>query len=243
VPKKGNKRLIMNLFNRVVLTILLLILLAIAVFALLVPGTLLGALRDGVTGLYTAVVPYRITSGAFWAYLGSGVGIIALCVLFLWLELRPQRRKAVEVADSEGRMIQVSVKAITQRLQSALAGVADVKRAKPTVISRGKKADVNLEVEVDPATDLRFKTQEITQLAREVIQDQLGVSVGKVRVDMQYSPASALPATRPAVVEPAAIRAASAPALAPLPSDPAVVSAQPAGAGPQPTEWPSEQEP
>lgn len=228
----------MNLFNRVVFVVLLLVLLAAAVFALLVPATLLGGLRDGLGTLYETVLPYRIMSGAFWAYLGSGLAIIALCVLLLWLELRPTRRKAVEVADSEGRTIQVSVKAITQRLQSALNGVADVRHAKPKVTSRGKKADVHLDVEVDPATDLRFKTEEITGLAREVIQTQLGVAVGKVHVDMRYAPEAGRAGPRPAAAAAAPSRApgASPVALPPVETTVAPAAQVPAVAGPEPVE-------
>jgi hypothetical protein len=241
----------MNVFNRVVLIILLLLILATAVFALIVPATVLGGLRDSLVTLYGAVLPYRLASGAFWAYLGSTVGVIALCVLFLWLELRPPRRKDVEVTDSEGRTILVSVKAITQRLQSALNGVADVSRIKPKVISRGRKADVHLDVQVDPASDLRFKTEEISQLTREVIRDQLGVSVGRVRVHMQYGPETARPAPRPAVTEAVPGRAPGAPPVTPEPEqaifpataeEPAIDGSEPDMATPVVEDWPIEHE-
>jgi hypothetical protein len=48
--------------------------------------------------------------------------------------------------------------------------------------------DVTLDVQVHPAVDLPLKTDEITQVTREVIQERMGISVGKVRVKMQDGP-------------------------------------------------------
>ena len=178
----------MNLFNRVVIVILLVVFLAATFLSLLSPPAVVDILRNALDQIEVTIPFYNILSGAYWAYLGVGLGIIVLCGLLLWLELRPPRRKTVEVSDAEGYRVQVSVKSITQRLQTALGGVADVSRVKPKVISRGKKVDVTLDVQVHPAVDLPLKTDEITQVTREVIQERMGISVGKVRVKMQDGP-------------------------------------------------------
>ena len=178
----------MNLFNRVVIVTLLVALLAATFLSLLAPRTVLDILRNAPDQIEATIPFYNILSGAYWAYLGAGLGIIVLCGLLLWLELRPPHRSTVEVSAAEGYKVQVSVKSITQRLQTALAGVADVNRVKPKVISRGKKVDVTLDVQVHPAVDLPLKTDEITQVTREVIQERMGISVGKVRVKMQDGP-------------------------------------------------------
>jgi len=180
----------MNLFNRIVLVSLLIALLAATLLSLLVPQTVLDLVRGFLDRIEAAIPFYDILSGAYWAFLGGGLGVVLLCLLLLWLELRRPRFRTVQVPDGEGRTLEVGVKAVTQRLQSDLEALADVNRVRPRVLSRGQKVDVVLEAEVHPAVDLPTKTAEITQLTRELIEEQIGARVGKVRVSMQYGPAT-----------------------------------------------------
>jgi uncharacterized alkaline shock family protein YloU len=176
----------MNLFNRVVVVAILIVLLATTLLSMLVPKTILEILHQSMDQIEVAIPFYNIFSGVYWAYLGGGMGVILLCLLLLWLELRRPRRKAVEVPGTEGHRMEVSVKSIAQRLQSDLSGVADVSRVKPKVISRGRKVDVYLDAQVHPAVELPTKTEEITQLTREIVEEQMGIKIGKVRVNVQY---------------------------------------------------------
>ncbi|MBC8450127.1 MAG: alkaline shock response membrane anchor protein AmaP [Chloroflexi bacterium] len=178
----------MNLFNRIVIVVLLIVLLATTLLSLLVPRTVLDILRAGVDQIEATIPFYNIFSGIYWAYLGGGLGVVLLCLLLLWLELRRPQRKAVEVPGTEGRRMEVSVKSIAQQLQNRLSGVADVSRVRPRVVSRGKSVDVFLDMQVHPAVELPSKTEEVSQLSREIIEQQMGVKVGKVRVNMQYGP-------------------------------------------------------
>jgi len=84
--------------------------------------------------------------------------------------------------------MEVGVKSIAQQLQNSLSGIADVSRVRPRVVSRGRKVDIFLDIQVHPAVELPGKTEEITQLARGVVEEQMGIKVGKVRVNMQYGP-------------------------------------------------------
>ena len=174
----------MNLFNRIVLVILLLALLATALLTLVAPQAMIAGLQ-GVLDQLDTFPFYQIRSGAYWAFLGIGLAVVLLCLLLLWLELRRPRRKTVQVLGVEGHTTELGIKAMSQRLQSDLAAVADVNRVKPKVIIRGKKVDVSVDVEVHPAVDLPSKTEEITQLIRQVIGEQMGAGLGKVRVNME----------------------------------------------------------
>lgn len=178
----------MNLFNRIVIVVLLFALLATTLLSLLVPRTLLAILRASLDQIEATIPFYNIFSGIYWAYLGGWLGMLLLCLLLLWLELRRPRRKAVEVPGTEGRRMEVSVKSIAQQLQNSLGGVADVSRVRPRVVSRGRKVDIFLDMQVHPAVELPGKTEEVTQLARAVVEEQMGIKVGKVRVNMQYGP-------------------------------------------------------
>ena len=170
----------MNLFNRAVLVVLLIVLLATTLLSLLVPQTLLDIVRSSVDQIETTIPFYNIFSGLYWAYVGAGLGIILLCVLLLWLELRRPGNKSVQVLGTDALRTEVGVQSITQRLQTDLQKVADVNRVKPKVVSRGKKVDVTLDVQVHPAIDVPSKTEEITLVVREVVEQRMGVKLGKV---------------------------------------------------------------
>jgi hypothetical protein len=239
----------MNLFNRVVLVILLIVLLGATLFSLLVPLTVLNLVRGFLDQIETAVPFYDILSGAYWAFLGVGLLIVLLCVLLLWLELRRPRYRIVQVSDGDGRIMEVGVKAITQRLQSELSALADVSRVKAKVLSRGKKVDVVLDTQVHPAVDLPTKTSEITQLTRDLIEQQIGAGVGKVRVNIQYGPATPRAVPEPPPVEEPDIVAE--PELAPigglaepvLPLAPAASESAPAAEPELPSEPPEGEDP
>ena len=133
----------------------------------------------------------------------------------MWLELRRPRRKTVQVLGAEGHTTEVGIKAMSQRLQSDLAAVADVNRVKPKVTILGKKVDVSVDVEVHPAVDLPSKTDEITQVIRQVVGEQMGAVVGKVRVNMQLGPEGPRVVPEPALPE---LPEVAEPALPVLPS-------------------------
>jgi len=178
----------MNLFNRIIVVTLLILLLAATLLSLFVPRTVLDILRRFMDQIEAAIPFYNIFSGIYWAYLGGGLSVILLCSLLLWLELRRPPRGTVQMAHAEGRGMEVSVKTIAQRLQSELSRLADVSHVKVRVISRGRKVDVHLDVQVHPAVELQLKSEEITQLTRQVIEEQIGVKAGRVRVNMKYGP-------------------------------------------------------
>jgi len=177
----------MNLFNRVVLVIFLLALLVTSLLTLVAPKAMIAGLQGFLDQLDTFPF-YHIRSGSYWAFLGIGLAVVLLCLLLLWLELRRPRRKTVQLLGADGHRTEVGVKAITQRLQSDLGTLADVSRVRPKVTSRGRKVDVVVDVQVHPAVDLPSKTDEITQLIRQVIGEQMGAGVGKVRVNVQLGP-------------------------------------------------------
>jgi hypothetical protein len=106
-------------------------------------------------------------------------------------------------------------------LQSDLEALADVNYVKPRVLSRGQKVDVLLEAEVHPAVDLPTKTAEITQLTRELIEEQIGAKVGRVRVSMQYGPATPRVLPEPEMPSPAEPYVYAEPAPAAPPEGPA----------------------
>jgi len=196
----------MNLFNRIVIVTLLILLFAVTLLSLLVPRAVLGSLRDALDWIEATVPFYNILRGAYWAYLGVGLGVMLLCALLLWLELRHPPQRTARVQHPDGSWTEVSVKSIAQRLANEVSQVADVNKVKPKVISRGKKVDVYLDLQVHPAVELPAKSEELARLTREIIEEQMGIKVRKVRVNIRYGPEGARPLpepTPPPTVEPA----------------------------------------
>jgi len=148
-----------------------------------VPGRIL----DSMAG-WAVAVQDSSSGGVFWGFLAARLGAIVVGIGLLWLEMRVPRRKSVEIANQDGRRVEVSIKSIGQRVQSALSAVPDVQKVKSRVVSRGKKVDVHLDAQVHPAVDLPSKTQELSDVTRDVLQNQIGVMVGRVRVSLQDGP-------------------------------------------------------
>ena len=91
-----------------------------------------------------------------------------------------------QVADGQ---VEVTDDAIVQRLEHSIGQIADVLRVKPrvTAANKGKAVNVFVELETTPEVNVPQKTQEVIAVAKQVMEQQMGLTVGKIQVQLDYS--------------------------------------------------------
>jgi hypothetical protein len=180
----------MNVFNRLVVIVLLVVsMIVLPVVLVLVPARpdivtiigeqALGRLRAMGGGLQIRFV----IAGAL-----SAVLIFVVCGLLLWLELRRPHGKAVRV-QKVGDEAKVTTDSIARRLEYNVDQLAEVISVKPKITARGKGVHVRLNVETGPEIDVPAKTEEISKVAREVVEERMGLKLaGKLEIHIKHAP-------------------------------------------------------
>jgi hypothetical protein len=181
----------MNLFNRVVtLMVVLATWLAIVLLAA-VPNQWLAWTRAGLDWVEQSLLGLAAMQPS-WLYLLLRVGVIGLSTLvlaaLLWLELRRRRTPVARVQVPVGGQAAVTADSVARRLAWHIDQLADVISVRPMVQTRGGVLDVHLSLETAPEVDVPMKTEEVMVVAREVIEQQMGLQLRKLQVEIQHAP-------------------------------------------------------
>ncbi len=180
----------MNVFNRIVMILLLLSLLILSLIAAWNPFWLLGTLQSVSTALENGLLQLYYSS-PFLFRLGQLVGgILAVLVwgTLLVLELRRGKPPTVQVTTPEGQKAKVLVDSVALRLSYHLDQLADIIEVTPRVKGRGNTVHVEVEVATTPDVDIPMKTEEIVNVIREVVEDRMGLHLGRVEVHIKHAP-------------------------------------------------------
>lgn len=119
----------------------------------------------------------------------TALTVFIVSILLLFLELnRPSVRRLHVSQVTEGQ-VEVTEEAIIQRLEHSIALLADIVAVKPRVAAtkKGKAVDAFIELETNPEVNVPQKTQEVITTAKQVMEQQMGLQVGKVVVQLNYS--------------------------------------------------------
>ena len=233
----------MNIFNRIVMVLGLLALLVLAAVLLWDPVYMVGVARANLD--FFEQLLYQDQS--YYAILGVLIGIVVLCLILLFLELRRSRKKTVRIRAAGAGKAQLGIESVAQSLQFRIDELAGVREVHPKVISRGKDVKVIIDLDTSPSVNIPVLTEQIIDLCHDIIEGQLGVKIhGKVQVNVHHQPypRGTLPPTEPlprtgraiatqpqileteqrpiekASYEPSPIRTQPEPATTPLESEP-----------------------
>jgi len=138
---------------------------------------------------------------------GAVVALLALAVVIA--ELTPPRAERVPVRDVRAGDALLSTGAIAQRLQQEVSVVPHVTQTKATVTARGKGVEVDLELHVDPDTNLALTSEEACRAVDNLLTNRLSVEMARPpRLNLRYSelrlagaPTGASPSAPPPPVE------------------------------------------
>jgi hypothetical protein len=175
----------MNVFNRIVVVILLIVLILLSATAIVLPEQFFGTWGNINSSLetYTGTLTGRIVTTVIL------LAIIVLCAFVLWLEFRRGVARTVRVEKIQGGEARVAVESVMQRAEFHVAQLPQVISVKPHVTARGKRVDLHLDVETTQEVNIPAKTEEISRTARRVVEEQMGLKLGKVIVTVRHAPA------------------------------------------------------
>lgn len=180
----------MNIFNRVLVVLLLILLLALAVLIAVLPIQTALAVESGLRNFREFL--NNAEKSYFWLYTIARVALVLLALVIvlplLWGELKPRRPKAVYVLTETGSKASVTTDSVARRLAWHIDQLADVISVTPQVTASGKAVNVVLNLETQPEIDVPMKTDEVVRVAREVIVDRMGLQLGKVDVRIKHAP-------------------------------------------------------
>jgi hypothetical protein len=203
----------MNAFNRIFVIVTLIVLLVIGTVTLISPAFVLrttqsiaDSFRSGFFAPYSEVgrIITRFILAIMWAaFIGA----------LLWLQLRRPNSPTIEVARyTGGSAIRISTAAVAEKVHEAVNGLDGVIDTKVQATGRNKAVEIKLSVSATKSSDLVAKAEEIAQVTRQVVQDELGLKLaGKPEVAIQAKQVKGgrqkppPPAPTPIIEEPSAM--------------------------------------
>jgi len=174
---------IVNVFNRVVVILLLLGIIFTMPILMIAPRPFIGILAQQLNYL-EPLIDARVQL----VIVLVGVIVLLLCAMILWLELRRPALQTVRLRGVSGGEAELTTDSVAQRLAYNIDQLADVVKVTPTVISKGKGVEVFLDLETSPDVDVPSKTEEVCQVARQVVEERMGLELQKIRVNIRHAP-------------------------------------------------------
>lgn len=129
--------------------------------------------------------------------------IDVVLLLFLVLELRRPRAKAVSVQGVDGGSALVTVDSIRQRLAFYIDGLEDVVSVKPRVQIRRDRVSAAVDVVASATVDVPAKAGEIVGIIREQVTEAMGLKLaGEPKVKIRIGSYKDAPRVEPPVPSP-----------------------------------------
>ncbi|MFO7696999.1 MAG: alkaline shock response membrane anchor protein AmaP [Anaerolineae bacterium] len=177
----------MNVFNRIVMVLLILGLLALSAVMFFTPQI---AMDNAVAALSSVRDSALFSDAGLNTYYLVGVAIIGLVLLILLiLEIRKTRQKSVRIKTEGNGKARIGVDSVVQSLAYRIDELPGVRDAKARVTSRGNDVAVAIDLNTSPTVNVPAVTAQIVNLAHEIIETQLGVKIhGKVEVNVAHEP-------------------------------------------------------
>jgi hypothetical protein len=179
----------MNVVNRAIAIVVLIILIiampVLVFFAVAMPGQATVALSHYSSSLQSNITPRHVVVVVVIAVL-----VLLASLLLLWLEVRRTPSRAIQVQQVTGGEAKVTIESIVQRLEYNVSRLQDVTSVRPVVTARGSGVDVMLNLQTAPEIDVPMKTEEVVQVAKDVVEKQMGLKLQKVAVEIKHAPYS-----------------------------------------------------
>lgn len=182
----------MNLFNRLLIVVLdLLLLIAAGAVLLTAVGVAEPQQLAPTPWLRDRLVPFTQLDPTSWNWtVGASIVLLLLGLLLLFVELRPGPREAPRITlkqDGLGRVTVArdGVRKLVDREAGQVAGVMEV-RSRVEEDSEGLR--ILCRLSVDPTKSVPEVTQELQERAKMAVEHHLGRPVAAISVDAQVAP-------------------------------------------------------
>lgn len=180
----------MNLFNRIVAILIWLTLLIVLLVAAIIPLQTIEWLQSNLATLESWLAVAKLENPVYFVIGQAALGIGALLIFgaLLFFEVLTMRRRGVRIRTAEGGAAELDTVSVERRLQWHLDQLAEVITVVPAVRSRGGSVDIRLEIETAPDIDIPMKTDEVVDVTRDIIEQDMGLRLGKLDVHMRCAP-------------------------------------------------------
>ena len=180
----------MNVFNKIIVILLLVALLVLSILLALAPIETLRAIQTAAGRAADWARGVQLDQPLLFGLGRVALAVLALAVVLplLWQQVKPRRPKAVRVVTESGSQAAVTTDAVARRLAWHLDQLADVVHVDPTVTSGRNGVNVKLKVQTRAEIDVPMKTDEIVAVAREVVTERMGLQLGKIEVNIDHAP-------------------------------------------------------
>ncbi len=180
----------MNAFNRMVVIVLWLLLMAAIGVATAAPQTTLAWMQDGLVqaGDWLAVQEENNAGNFLIGQIAVGVAAVLIFGVLIGLEIWSGQRRGVRIRTTQGGSAEIDTTSISRRLSWQLDQLAEIITVVPIVKSKGGSVDIKLEIEAAPDVDVPMKTDEVVDVTRELIEQDMGLKLGRLDVHMRYAP-------------------------------------------------------
>jgi hypothetical protein len=181
---------VLNLFNRVVAGLFWLALLVLFCYIALLPLQALTALQSALAQVEAQLMVWQTANQTNFiiGQIAVGASAVLLFGSLLLIELWPRRRRGVRIHTREGGSAELDTTSVARRLAWHLDQLSEVITVIPDVKARGSAVDVRLEVETAPNVDVPMKTDEVVEVARDIIEQDMGLRLGKLDVRIRHAP-------------------------------------------------------
>jgi hypothetical protein len=178
----------MNVVNRVVMVVLLLVVMALCTLVLVIPVPVLQVIEQ-----QSGFLSDTLDGQPVYVLLPIGI-LLALvldvvCALLIFFEVRRSPRRAIRVEKAAGGEVLVSITSIADRVKYESNQLAGVLQTKPRV--SGKRSGVVVELDVETSTGISIpeKAGEIVEVTRRVVEDDMGLKLaGPPKVNLRVVP-------------------------------------------------------
>ena len=113
--------------------------------------------------------------------------LVLLSIALIIAELAPPQSARVEILDVRGGTALLSTDDIAQRVREEVEAMPHILQAKATVQARGRGVEVEMELHVDPDSNLAATSDEACRVVQSVLSDKMSVALLRPpRVQLQY---------------------------------------------------------
>jgi hypothetical protein len=177
----------MNIFNRLVMILLIPLLALVVTVVLMAPN----AVWEAIVNFVQANATQRVVDNLAVRLAFAGVALaidFVLLILFL-LEIRRAPQRMVRVRRASGGEVRLPLESIADRLAYHIDQVPGVIDVRPRIGARGGNVTVRLLVHTAPDVDVPTKADEIIAIATNVVREKLGLTLaGEPAVELRVAP-------------------------------------------------------
>ena len=175
----------MRVFNRVVMILGILLLIALVAYIMILPPDAVFFAQQGLDSFRQ----WLVTDESFYVFPIAGGALLLILLILLWLEVRSPRRKTVRISTKGNGDAQLGVHSVAQSLEYRIDELAGVRKVVSRIVSRGKDVEVYLDLDTSPSVNIPVLTDQIVDLVHDIVEGQLGIKIhGKVGINIKHEP-------------------------------------------------------